>query len=166
MKKIIILLVFCSSWIIAHESKVVLVFGGSTGWIGKKMVAMLKEMGHSPVCAQSRLENRQEIIDELIRIKPDFIINAAGITGRPNIDWCEDHREETMRVNVIGALNLADIACMHGIHMTNVSTGCIYSYDEQHPMRCGKGFTEEDEPNFTGSFYSRTKVLLEKLILN
>ena len=33
-----------------------------------------------------------------------------------------------------------------------------------HPMGSGIGFTEEDEPNFDGSFYSKTKIWLEKLL--
>ena len=30
-------------------------------------------------------------------------------------------------------------------------------------MGSGKGFTEEDEPNFSGSFYSYTKTMAEKV---
>ena len=50
-------------------------------------------------------------------------MNAAGLTGRPNVDWYETHRQETIRVNVIGTLTLADLCAMHGIHMTNFATG-------------------------------------------
>jgi len=165
MKKIILLLLLCN---VTHafEQKTVLVFGGKTGWVGQKLVRLLNDLGHQPVCAQSRLENRQDIIDEINAIHPDYIINAAGITGRPNIDWCESHKQETVRANVIGALNLADIAYLYGIHLTNVSTGCIYEYDQNHPMGSGIGFTEEEKPNFKGSFYSRTKIHTEKVILN
>ena len=63
-------------------------------------------------------------------------------------------------VNVIGTLSLVDLCVSRGIHISNFATGCIYSYDEDHPIG-GKGFTEEDEPNFSGSFYSHTKVNLE-----
>lgn len=38
---------------------------------------------------------------------------------------------------------------------------CIYEYDDEHSIG-GKGFTEEDTPNFTGSFYSLTKGMVEK----
>ena len=33
-----------------------------------------------------------------------------------------------------------------------------------YPIDSGKGFTEEDEPNFAGSFYSKTKIFLDKLL--
>ena len=41
--------------------------------------------------------------------------------------------------------------------MTYYGTGCIFHYDDEHPIG-GKGFSEEDKPNFTGSYYSHTKV--------
>lgn len=167
MKKIITLLLslgFISTFA-NKDPKTILVFGGKTGWIGQQIVQILQNMGHIPICAESRLENRQDIITEIEKTKPCAIINAAGITGKPNVDWCEDHKPETLRTNVIGTLNLADIAFMHNLHLTNISTGCIYEYDDSHPMGSGIGFTEEEEPNFTGSFYSRTKIQLEKLIL-
>merc|ERR1712032_560410 len=107
---------------------------------------------------------------ELDRIKPTHVLNAAGVTGRPNVDWCEDHRPETIRTNVIGTLTLADLCHGRGIHMTNFATGCIFHYNEEHQMPepgtryTGKGFTEEDSANFHGSFYSHTKGMVEDLL--
>lgn len=146
------------------KPKTFLVFGGKTGWIGQQIVAILKDKKQIVYAAESRLEDRQAIEKEISKIHPDFIINAAGTTGRPNVDWCEDNKQATIRNNIIGALNLADVAYLHGIHMTNYGTGCIYQYDESHPMGSGIGFKETDEPNFTGSFYSKTKVMLDKLL--
>lgn len=143
-----------------------LVFGGATGWVGGKVVDILKEQGEDVLEAKSRLENRQDVEEEIKKLKPDFVINAAGVTGRPNIDWCEDNKQETIRANIIGCLNLADICNLNNIHMTNFGTGCIYEYDEKHKMGSGIGFKEEDEPNFDGSFYSKTKIMLDKLLQN
>ena len=25
-------------------------------------------------------------------MKPTHVLNAAGVTGRPNVDWCESHK--------------------------------------------------------------------------
>ena len=52
-----------------------------------------------------RIENRGDVEAELDRIQPSHVLLAAGITGRPNIDWCEEHKPETIRTNVIGILN-------------------------------------------------------------
>lgn len=162
MKKIILILLLCSHVILQGE--VILIFGGKSGWIGGLLMQHLEQNGHTVFAAHSRLENRQSIEQEVILTNPDRIINAAGITGRPNVDWCEKNKIETIRANLLGPLILADIANKHGIHLTNISTGCIYSYDDKHPLGSGIAFTEEDEPNFTGSFYSECKVALEKII--
>ena len=61
-------------------------------------------------------------------------------------------------MNVLGMLNLADICNTANIHLTTYATGCIFHYDKDFPENSGKGFKEEDEPNFTGSYYSYTKV--------
>ena len=86
----------------------------------------------------------------------------AGCTGRPNVDWCEDNKEDTIRSNVIGTLNLTDCCFLSGIHCTVFATGCIYHYDDAHPIG-GPGFKETDPANFNGSFYSETKGHVEEV---
>lgn len=122
------------------------------------------EEGIELFIAESRMQNREAVARELDEVKPTHVLNAAGITGRPNIDWCEDNKPETMRTNVIGTLNLADLCNERGIHCTVYATGCIFEYDEKHPMGSGIGFTEEDVPNFDGSFYSQTKGYMEPML--
>lgn len=116
------------------------------------------------VVATSRLEDRSAVEAELDSVKPSHVLMAAGITGRPNIDWCEDHKPDTIRTNVIGTLNIADLCYLKGIHCTVYATGCIFKYDEAHPLGSGIGFTEEDAPNFAESFYSETKGYMEQLL--
>lgn len=141
-----------------------LIFGGETGWIGQKLVALLKEQGHIVGVPKARLEQRESVEQEIVDFKPDRVLNAAGITGRPTIDWCEDHKIETLRANMIGALTLADLCAKYNVHMTNYGTGCIYEYDEKHQLGSGIGFTEEEIPNFAGSYYSKTKIMLDTLL--
>ena len=43
--------------------------------------------------------------------------------------------------------------------MLHLGSGCIYEGDNN-----GKGFSEEDAPNFFGSFYSRTKIMAQDLL--
>lgn len=160
MRIVFLLLPLC----LLAEPLTFLVFGGKSGWIGKQLVEWVEARGDRAVAAEARLENREEIEREIEAVHPDRIINAAGMTGRPNVDWCEEHQVETVRANLLGALNLFDAALVHGIHVTNFGTGCIYEYDEEHPMGSGRGFCEEDEPNFEGSFYSKTKGMLDRLV--
>jgi len=130
------------------------------------VIHLLQSEGLNVVAAQSRLEDRTAMAKELDVIKPTHVVNAAGLTGRPNVDWCEFHKAEVIRVNVVGLLNLADLCEERGIHLTYFGTGCIYEYDHAHPMGSGHGFTENDPPNFHGSFYAHTKAVAEDLIRN
>jgi len=171
MKKTIAIVVFlCAVQLpiqcAVAEQKTFLVFGGKTGWIGKMLVPILEKKGHKAIVAESRLENREAVEAEIERWSPDCMINAAGKTGVPNVDWCEDNKQEALRSNVIGPLNLADIAYQRDIHMINIGTGCIYEYDEKHPLGSGIGFKEDEPTNFHGSFYSHSKCMLDDLLLS
>ena len=128
------------------------------------------------------------------QVKPTHVLNAAGVTGRPNVDWCaagsawifsssttsttssqapctkrsvlphglcthpagcqrstmphtdppatpptptcrcETHKVETIRANVIGCLNLADVCLQNGIHMTYYGTGAAGSQGGALPL--------------------------------
>lgn len=136
---------------------------GSTGWVGQKICQLLDEKGHYYHTGIARLEDRTTLEAELQVANPTCVINCAGVVGKPNVDWCEDHQPETIRANVIGTLNLADLCYLQNIRLLNFATGCIYEYDEEHPIG-GKPFTEDDMPNFEKSFYSRSKACCEKMI--
>ena len=136
---------------------------GRTGWIGGKLGKLLTEQGHRWMYGAGRLEDRASILDDVKRSKCTHVLCAAGVTGRPNVDWCEDHKTETIRANVIGVLNLCDVALENDVHVTNFATGCIYKYDGEHVIG-GKPFTETDDPNFGGSFYSETKSYMEMML--
>ncbi|TGJ82204.1 hypothetical protein E0Z10_g6541 [Xylaria hypoxylon] len=139
-----------------------LIWGGR-GWIAGHLEALLQKQGKEVYTTTVRVEDREAVKIELNRIKPTHVINCAGCTGRPNVDWCEDHKEETMRSNVIGTLNLTDLCFLAGLHCTVFATGCIYQYDDVHPIG-GTAYKETDPFNFTGSFYSETKGHAEEVM--
>jgi 3,5-epimerase/4-reductase len=126
---------------------------------------LLTEQGKKFHLAESRNYDRAGVLAEVEKYKPTHILNASGVTGRPNVDWCEDNKLETIRTNVIGTLTIADIAATKGIHHLLYATGCIFEYDDEHQIG-GKMFTEDDAANFHGSFYSHTKALCEDLLRN
>lgn len=47
--------------------------------------------------------------------------------------------------------------------MTFYGSGCIYHYDADHPEGSKQGFNESDVPNFQGSFYAKTKTMVQEL---
>ncbi|KAH8146094.1 uncharacterized protein LAJ45_09784 [Morchella importuna] len=139
-----------------------LIWGGN-GWVAGHLKMILEKQGKDVVTTTVRMEDREAVLKTLDELKPTHVLNAAGCTGRPNVDWCEDNKEATIRSNVIGSLNLTDCCYLKGIHCTVFATGCIYEYDEKHEIG-GEGFREEEEANFAGSFYSATKSKVEEIM--
>ena len=94
------------------------------------------------------------------------LINAAGFTGKPNVDACEIHKLDCLAGNALlpgivrSACELLDLPWGH------VSSGCIFT--GRFPT--GRGFQENDAPNFSFrqnncSFYSGCKALGEELLV-
>lgn len=143
---------------------------GTTGWIGKQFLNYINK-DINIIKGQSRFENFNDIKEEIEKHNPDRVIILGGLTYKQpatNIDWCEDNKQEVIRVNVMGILNIADICERMNIHCTILGTGCIYTYS------CLKGciinedyFEEFDEDcmwNFDKSFYSKTKAYVQELL--
>ncbi len=131
----------------------ILIFGGN-GYLGGK----LKELYPDAVTPRIDIADPLAVRAIFDEVKPDIVINAAGKTGRPNVDWCEDHKEETLQSNVTGPLVLLDECMKRKIYLVHIGSGCIYSGFKEG------GYTEEDELNFTGSFYSLTKAMSDRLL--
>jgi dTDP-4-dehydrorhamnose reductase len=99
--------------------------------------------------------------------KPEFLINAAGYTGKPNVDACELYKSECLFGNAVLPGIVAEACSEVGVPWGHVSSGCIYSGSRPG----GSGFTEQDPPNFTFrqnhcSFYSGSKALGEEVLAN
>jgi dTDP-4-dehydrorhamnose reductase len=138
-----------------YDSRMRMLVFGAKGYMGGQFLA--KFPGAIPCDAD--IGDRAAVIDALEKNTPDIVLNAAGKTGRPNVDWCEDHKEETLHSNVLGPIILLEECLSRNILLVHVSSGCIYSGDNG-----GGGFTEEDAPNFAGSFYSRTKTWSDQIM--
>ena len=94
-----------------------------------------------------------------------FVINAAGFTGKPNVDACESAKYECLQGNAVLPGIIREVCEDLKIPWGHISSGCIYSGRRAD----GKGWTEEDEPNFSFrsppcSFYSGTKALGEEVL--
>ena len=151
--------------LIDENTSNVVLFGGS-GYIGSEFKKSLSKRGinyFAPESAMLNLLHHGSIEAVLEAMKPTFVINCAGYTGKPNVDACESHKEETHQGNVLAPFNLAQTCDKLGLPWGHVSSGCVYNgYD--------KDFTEEDEPNFCFSslpcsHYSGTKAEAEKMDL-
>lgn len=165
---------------------------GGTGYIGQAFAAEL-ERRKRPFIALSRREidyTRFDLLLDYLKTKrPEFIVNAAGYTGKPNVDACEVAKADTLVGNTLLPQTIAHACAAMNIPWGHVSSGCIYSgakiktgnqiaaekdmtkpemrkLVEQAPENV-LGFTETDTPNFSFrdgpcSFYSGTKALGEE----
>lgn len=165
---------------------------GATGYIGQAFAAELQRRKHLFIPLTRKALDYTDfniLFDYVRRLKPDFLINAAGYLGSPNIDTCETARAECLQGNAVFPQMVDRVCLMTNTLWGHVSSGCIYSGAKvlengllhieraltqprlqqlfaDHPERF-YGFTELDEPNFSFhsppcSFYSGTKALAEE----
>jgi UDP-glucose 4,6-dehydratase len=141
---------------------------GSNGYVGSYFLEHLNQCG-LPVRGLSRIEvdytNTVKLISFLKDIKPNFLINAAGFTGKPNVDACELAKAECLSGNAVLPGTIREVCEDLKIPWGHVSSGCIFSGRKSD----GRGWTENDEPNFSFrsppcSFYSGTKALGEEVL--
>ena len=169
---------------------------GNTGYIGQAFETALHQRGWPcRTLSRSELDYTQfGLLSQFLRdTKPEFLINAAGYTGKPNVDACELHWADTLQGNALFPATVAHACASLDIPFGHVSSGCIYSGAkvvangqtriERDFMRpeiwqllqdnpaAIQGFTENDAPNFSFrslpcSFYSGTKALGEEALQN
>jgi dTDP-4-dehydrorhamnose reductase len=141
---------------------------GGSGYVGSAYQALLQRKG-IPFRNLRRAEydytDSAALTAVLREAKPDFLINAAGYTGKPNVDACELHKAECLFGNAVLPGRIAEACAAAGVPWGHVSSGCIYTGARPD----GSGFTETDTPNFSFrtnncSFYSGTKALGEEVL--
>jgi dTDP-4-dehydrorhamnose reductase len=167
---------------------------GASGYIGRAFAQELRRRGRD-FTALARAELDYTRYDALVGFlrdqKPEFLINGAGYTGKPNVDACEVAKADTLLGNTILPQTIAQACEAAGVPWGHVSSGCIFSgakivdgpntrsekdltkpelkaLVESTPEKI-HGFTETDAPNFSFrdppcSFYSGTKALGEEAI--
>ena len=99
---------------------------GSDGYLGSNLLKYIpKSIG-----LNTRLEDTGVLKEKIKFINPKYIISAAGISGKPTIDWCESHKDETLNVNVTCQLQLIQICKELGIHLTILGSGAVFNGDK------------------------------------
>ena len=167
---------------------------GATGYIGQAFADELKRRNISFIPLSRKETNYTHFSPFYAYLKarkPEFVINAAGYTGKPNVDACEIAKADTLAGNTLFPQVVANACAALDIPWGHVSSGCIYSgakivangmtraekdmtrpelraLVEKSPQSI-RGFTEVDTPNFSFrdppcSFYSGSKALGEEAI--
>jgi len=165
---------------------------GASGYIGTAFVTELQRRKKEfvPLARRQVDYTRFDLLLDFLKArKPAFVINAAGYTGKPNVDACELDKAGTLVGNTLLPQTIAHACAAAGIPWGHVSSGCIYAGAKvlaDGKVRAEKdftrpelrelvaknpaaiqGFTEADTPNFSFrdlpcSFYSGSKALGEE----
>lgn len=94
-----------------------------------------------------------ELIQDIEKSRCETVICAAGIRGKPNIDWCETHEYETFKTNFLDTVKFFE-TCKKPI--VYFGSGMVYSKP---------GTYEESDPcDHDGKVYSKWRIRLEEVI--
>jgi len=114
-----------------------------------------------------KITSLDDVYDMLGSQTPDVIINCIGKTGRPNVDWCESHKEETAFANTAVPIMLAEVCAKKNVHLIQIGSGCIYfgtsPYKGHSSWAVDPGWRETDFAN-PESFYSKTKYACDLML--
>lgn len=127
----------------------ILIFGGR-GYVGSLLA---REIPGTIVTA-ARLDSAA---DAIAKHEPDAVINAAGRTGRPNVDWCESHPVETWEDNALGAMALARACAAQGVRLVHIGSACVFFGTQI--------FDEGDTPN-PSTVYTRSKAAADAAVVD
>lgn len=99
------------------------------------------------------ITNREQVVESILKIKPDVVINAAAYT---NVDGCEDNQELAFQVNGYGPGYIAEACSKIGATLVHFSTDYIFDGSKTE-------YVESDTPSPI-NVYGRSKLLGEQEI--
>ena len=145
----------------------IILLGGS-GYVGQAFQSLLTRLDvpfHNLARKELDYSETHRLADYLAETRASFVINAAGYTGKPNVDACELHKAACLFGNAVLPGRIREACEKTGTPWGHISSGCIFSGERPG----GGGFREEDAPNFSFrtnhcSFYSGTKALGEEVL--
>ncbi|MCX6134634.1 MAG: dTDP-4-dehydrorhamnose reductase [Ignavibacteriales bacterium] len=143
---------------------------GSNGLLGQRLALMLSSQTDYEVLNTSRkrsfvyddrlfdytqldITKKGDVKSLVSSFNPTTIINAAAAA---DVDWCELHREEAWKINVVGVENLIEATRKVGARLIHISTD--YVFDGTHGP-----YGEDDRPNPI-SYYGKTKLASENAV--
>ena len=158
----------------------ILIYGGK-GWIGSQFCEYLKSIaGVKYIVSNTRVNVIEDVLTDLTNNpKTTHVISFIGRThGKINgktystIDYLEQPGKikDNVRDNLFVPLIIAEACKIYMrnyrfVHYTYLGTGCIFTYDKEHPYEKEEnGFKEDDAPNFFGSGYSVVKGTTDQLM--
>lgn len=154
-----------------NPSKMKILITGANGLLGQKLVRQIIEenvfeaipsgLGESRLPEDLKIQNwltldiqnRDQVMAEIGKMKPDYIINTAAMT---NVDQCESKKEACKELNIEAVKHLVEACEKYEAHLIHLSTDFIFD-GENGPYR------EDATPNPV-NFYGWTKLEAENVI--
>ena len=118
------------------------------GYLGNRCL----EAWSDAVMWVERINSVTDVESALDEHEPDVVLNAAGVVGKPNVDWCETHQTATIWGNSVLPMLIAEACQKNNTYLLHVGTGCIfYGYSKDK-----LGWKESDFANPV-AVYTKTK---------
>lgn len=128
---------------------------GASGFVGSRFVRAMSGRYELLTPSHSELDiTSSEAVGAYMRLKrPQAILHLAAIS---NTGYCEQHPDESYKVNVQGVENLAAAAASHDAKFVFFSSDQVYNGNTE------KGLLAEDVPVAPENHYGRHKLLAEQ----
>lgn len=132
---------------------------GASGFLGSHMVRALSAEGFGvSACTHKELEitDAGSVTQMLASMRPEYLIHCAAISSTA---YAQAHPDESMAINVEGAVNIAK-ACRE------TGTKAFFMSSDQVYCGCPKsGPIDENEPLSPSNTYGLHKLLMEQKVL-
>jgi nucleoside-diphosphate-sugar epimerase len=130
---------------------------GGRGFLGQHLTKALEERGHR--VASFDIVDGQDLLDynavEKAVAGKDAVYHLAAVA---DLNYAREHPRETMDINIVGTINVADVCARRGATLHYASTCCAYGNPDTHPV------DETTHPKPT-EIYAHSKLAGEHIIL-
>ena len=135
-----------------------LLITGASGFVGSRVVARWRNEYAvlAPSHAELDITDRESVDSYFLQHTPDVVVHLAALS---NTGYCEQNPDESYRVNVEGAANIARAAALCRAKLI------FFSSDQVYNGNLESGLLGEDVPVAPENVYGRHKLEAEERVL-
>ena len=128
---------------------------GTSGFVGSRVARALQDRYELLTPSHGECDiTRLEAVEEYVRRhRPEVILHLAALS---NTGYCEQHPEESLRVNVQGVAHMAEVAARYGCKLVWFSSDQVYNGNHE------QGLLTEEIAVCPENHYGRHKLLAEE----
>lgn len=138
------------------------IFGN--GFLSAALQTALRNAGRRYVVTSVRIHDEAAVRRTLLEARPSVgAICAAGVAGKPNSGWCDDHRVETVESNILGPIVVADVCRDLSMRCGIFGSSCVFHHTDSNGN--ARVIRDNDTPfnPRTDNFYINCRIALERL---